>query len=124
MFLGISFIVSFFSMAAIGSEDDSIKYKTIMNPVDLVDIAIILEEDLLLEDVSVVESTDKTLEIRMKAPNDISQYAVISASTYIFKYIQPYISQSFDNIRIILTINYIDSYIIESNNKNIQLLIN
>lgn len=128
----LAFFVSFLSMASIETstqvslwitpgtwEQENFKYTTLMNPLDLVDIALNLETDLQLEDVTLMEVAWSILEIRTTAPNDISPEAITAAGSYIFSYIYSDISPEIKKMRLLLTINNVDAWLVETSIDNL-----
>jgi len=119
--LSILILFTFFSLGLSGPANNSnIKYTTITNPIEMVELAMELEEEMQLEEVQISESSNAILEIRTKTPPNISPEAISAASSYIFKYVNDEISGNIKTFRLILTVNHIDGLIIETSNLNLQ----
>jgi hypothetical protein len=112
---------SFFSLAGLSTvTKDVVNYDTITNPTDLVDMSIDLENTLKMEDVSVTEASGGIIEIRTKAPANVSTRAILLTVAYIFSYVQPALPEKIATIRVILTMNGFDALVFETDRADLQ----
>lgn len=118
--LALIMVASFFTLVSIPSKTESIvNYSTKIDPIKLVDMSVDLETNLKLEDVRIIEVEGGILEIRTKSPVNVSPEAIMSASAYIFSYIDPSLPSGIKTLRLILTVNDFDATIIETSRDNL-----
>lgn len=126
----IAAIFSILTLVSIGGETDKkvnintpavkIEYKTIMDPIALVDLSLDLENSLKLEDVRISEVEGGIIEIHTKTPENVSPDAIMAATSYIFGYVDPKISNQIKTLRLIFTVNGLDASLIEVSRTNVK----
>jgi len=104
--------------------NEEFSYNTVTDPTQLVDISIELADSLHLENVDITETAGNIIEVRTPAPYNVSTEAIAASAVYIFTDIDPEIATSITKYRLILTVNYIDSLIIETDRDDVTQLNN
>ena len=116
----VAIFISFLTMGFTApSQEEGIQYSTIMNPLDMVDLGMDLEDEFSLGNVRVSEVAGKVLEVRIQTPEGISPEAISLASSYIMGYLDEQIPEKIGKERIILTVNHMDAVVLEANREDI-----
>jgi len=110
-----------FSLAT-PTNTDQINYQTQINPLTMVDLEIQTAQDLHLESVQLTELENGILEIRTPSPYNVSPEAIAASSAYIFSSLYPELPATYQTYRLILTVNHIDSLLIESSGQDVAQL--
>lgn len=92
----------------------------ISSPIENIELMIELEEYLGMEDVLVLETEGGILEVKFKSPNNDNQEEVYQAMILVFDYIDQNIENDIDSIRLVFTINSIDSGFVEAEREQIS----
>ena len=102
----------------LGSRKD--EGEPVASPTENIELMIALEEYLGMEEVLVFETEGNILEVKFKSPNNNNQEEVYHAMILVFDYIDQNIINDVESIRLVFTINSIDSGFVEVEREEIS----